>query len=94
MLTQPITTKDLYRKLVKGFPSLTLKQITFTGGASSVEKLGDFLADVALPGLTAPVQIKFRIQKMATPGVGTGVVSAVQQKVAAAPPAQSQSIKA
>lgn len=92
-IAEPVTPTDLYRKLVRSFPSLLLSQITFTGGAQSVEKVGDFLADIALPGLAKPVQIKFRIQKRQAEGLGAAASAQLATPTSTEKP-RAESIKA
>lgn len=57
------TTKDLYVKLSRRFPSLTLSQLTLAAG-QPVTKVGEYTAEVALPGIAKPATFKVIVKKL------------------------------
>jgi hypothetical protein len=80
-LMKAVTTKDLYVKLARHFPSLTLGQLTLAGG-NSVDKVGEYVAEVALPGIAKPATFKVVVRKLEQ---RAGIGAPMATRVTAAP---------
>jgi ribosomal protein L9 len=94
-LAKGVSTKDLYIKLARLFPSLTLSQITLASG-QAITKAGEYTAEVALVGLAKPASFKVLVKKIGQKGPGaaaTAAANAAPIPMPQAPKTQSKSIK-
>ena len=64
-VAKPVTIRDVYVKLVKAFPGITMSQLKFAGVESSaIAKLGDQPVEVRLPGIAKPSTFNIAVKRL------------------------------